>query len=247
MPKQSTDAATTLEIYHQQWTRKPILRELYRRWYARIFGKLRPGGTTLELGSGSGMGKEYCPHLLLGDIVRTRWVDIVLAGEKLPVREGSLSNIIMIDTLHHLHDPVMFLKEACRALSDGGRIIAIEPYTRHFAYVFWRCFHHEPVDLRFNLFAPGAPDKKPFDANQAIPSVIIDKFDLLRPLVPNLTIAHVEYFDLFYYALSGGFSRPNLLPSFLEPIVLLCDRLLLGLCGSYVALRVMLVLQKSAP
>lgn len=247
MPKESKDAPATLEFYHRQWTRKPILKKLYRQWYARIFGKVREGGRILELGSGSGMGREFCPTLLLGDIVPTPWVDIVLAGEHLPVRDGSLSNIIMIDTLHHLHHPVTFLKEASRALSDGGKIIAIEPYARHFSYLFWRCFHHEPVDPCFDLFAPAAADKKPFDANQAIPSLLIDKFALLRSLVPDLTLTHIEHFDLFYYALSGGFSKPNLLPAFLEPLVLLCDRVLLWLCGSYVALRVMLVLQKNSP
>jgi SAM-dependent methyltransferase len=222
------------------------LQKLYRQWYARIFSTVREGGRILELGSGSGMGREYCPQLLLGDIVPTPWVDIVLAGEKLPVKNGSLSNIIMIDTLHHLHHPVMFLKEASRALSNGGKIVAIEPYTRHFSYFFWRCFHHEPVDLRFDLFAPAIPGKRPFDANQAIPSLIIDKFALLRPLVPNLTLKHVEHFDLFAYALTGGFSKPNLLPPFLEPLVQLCDRILLWLCGPYMALRVMLVLQKES-
>lgn len=190
------------------------------------------------------MGKEYCPTLLRGDIVLTPWVDIVLAGEHLPVRDGSLSNIIMIDTLHHLHHPVTFLKEASRALSDGGRVIAVEPHTRHLSYLFWRCFHHEPVDRDVDLLAPGASHKKPFDANQAIPSVLIEKFTLLRSLVPGLRLIHVEYFDLFYYALSGGFSKPKLLPAFLDPLLLLCDRVLLWLGGSYVALRMLLVLQK---
>jgi SAM-dependent methyltransferase len=244
MPERPKDAAATLEFYHQQWTKKPILRKLYCQWYARIFASLRKRGTVLELGSGSGMGKEFHPCLLLGDIVHTRWVDIVLAGEKLPVRDCSLANIIMIDTLHHLNHPVSFLKEASRALSDGGRIVAVEPYTRYFAYFFWRCFHHEPVDLGIDLCAHRSTEKKPFDANQAIPSLIIKEFDRIHPMVPDLAIVRVDYFDLFYYALSGGFSKPNLLPPRLEPLALFCDRVLLRLWGQYLALRIMVVLEK---
>ena len=91
------------------------------------------------------------------------WLDLVLKGEELPLREGSLSDIIMIDTLHHLKDPVRFLKEANRVLTGGGKLIAIEPYAGKLAYYFWNYVHHEPVDITSKLLdaSPDSNDPAP--------------------------------------------------------------------------------------
>ena len=167
--KNVMDAKTKLQLYQATWQRKPILQRIYRQWYTRIFSKINGGGAILELGSGSGMGKEFHQDIILGDLVHNNWLDLVLNGEKLPLSDGSLCDIIMIDTLHHIKNPVMFLKEATRVLAAGGRIIAIEPYAGKPAYYFWNYLHHEPVDLAFDLLGDSPDSNEPFDSNQAIP------------------------------------------------------------------------------
>lgn len=238
------DSTAILSFYHKTWNQKPILQKIYRKWYSRIFRQIKEGGVILELGSGSGMGKEFNQDIILGDIVFNDWLDIALNGEEFPVNAGSLSNIIMIDTLHHLKNPILFLKEASRVLVDGGKIIAIEPYTGKFAYYFWNYLHHEPVDLKFNILKGSPVKQEPFDSNQAIPYLIFKNFDKIKPTVPNFEIIHIEYFDLLYYALSGGFSKPNLVPFFMEDIIMAADKILLRIFRKYISLRMMLVIEK---
>lgn len=240
------EARTKLQRYQATWQRKPILQKIYRRWYAKIFNKIRGGGAVLELGSGSGMGREFRRDTILGDVVFNHWLDLVLDGEQLPLRGGSLSAIIMIDTLHHLRNPVLFLKEANRVLAVGGRIIAIEPYAGKLAYYFWSYLHHEPVKVAFDVLEESPHGKDPFDSNQAIPYLLSKHFHRIKPVVPEISLIDVEFFDLFYYALSGGFSKPNLIPCFLESVFLRIDKLLLSIFGKYLSLRMMLVFEKVA-
>jgi SAM-dependent methyltransferase len=240
------DAATKLQFYHAQWQKKPILQRIYRQWYTRIFENVNGDGALLELGSGSGMGREFRRDIILGDLVFNSWLDLVLDGEKLPLGDESLSDILMIDTLHHLKDPLLFLEDATRVLTTGGRIIAIEPYTGKPAYYFWHYLHHEPVDLTFSLLDTTPEDKEPFDSNQAIPYLLFTQFHQVKSAVPNIQIRKVEFFDLFCYAMSGGFSKPNLVPRFLENFISAIDTILLSIFGRYSALRMMLVLEKVA-
>ena len=42
---------------------------------------------------------------------------------------GSLANIVLFDTLHHLENVRYFLDEALRVLQSGGRVIFMDPYS----------------------------------------------------------------------------------------------------------------------
>jgi hypothetical protein len=76
------DAKTKLPLYQATWQRKPILQKIYRQWYARIVRKINGGGALLELGSGSGMGKEYHHNIILGGVVFNNWLDLVLRNAR---------------------------------------------------------------------------------------------------------------------------------------------------------------------
>jgi hypothetical protein len=64
-----------------------------------------------------------------------------------------------------------------------------------------------------DLFATGAPDpdRDPYDANQAIPILLVRNRERFHRLVPSLQIAEVAWFSFAVYPLSGGFKSWSLL------------------------------------
>ena len=119
----------TLEIQREAWERRPLVRELYEGWYRRIAGELAPGGApTVEIGCGIGTLKESIPEVIATDVVETPWTDQVVDASSLTYGDAELSNLVMVDVLHHLSEPIRFLNEARRVLAPGGRVVMVEPY-----------------------------------------------------------------------------------------------------------------------
>ena len=56
------------EEFRAVWDSKPVLRAVYRDYYARIAEWCRPG-VTLEIGAGSGNLRDELPGVLSSDIV----------------------------------------------------------------------------------------------------------------------------------------------------------------------------------
>ena len=89
-------------------------------------------------------------------------------------------------------------------------------------------------------------DRSPWDANQAIPTLLFRKSpDLLEDAFPQLRIAEVRFRALFAYPLSGGFRRWALLPQGLvQPLVRLEERLMPFL-GPFMAFRLLAVVHRN--
>ena len=94
--------------HREIWRRKPILRTIYGDYYRRILGHCTKG-SIVEIGSGTGNFKDYCPQAISTDIQAVNWIDLVLEAHQLPFGNQVIDNIVMIDTLHHLQVPVLFL------------------------------------------------------------------------------------------------------------------------------------------
>ena len=96
----------------------------------------------------------------------------------------------MIGLLHHLERPIGFLNQAARVLCTGGVLAMIEPGMSPVAYPFYRYLHQEAVDMISDPFTsmPAYPRRDPFDANQAIPTLLFsaDNRQRLRKLVPRI-------------------------------------------------------------
>ena len=145
-------------------------------------------------------------------------IDVVADAHRLPFPGGYFSGVVMLDVLHHLERPIEFLSEASRVLRPGGRLAMIEPAMTPIARRFYQNFHEEPVDMSADPFAPVAidPDRDPFDANQAIPSLLFTSAaarSRLEAVVPSLRVTRVGWLSLFAYPLSGGFQNWSLMPA----------------------------------
>jgi SAM-dependent methyltransferase len=235
-----------LKDHYHIWQQKPVLREIYHDYYQRICA-VATTGLTLEVGGGSGNLKEYLPEVITTDIVTTPWLDISCDAQTLPFRTASFSNIVGMDVLHHIERPIRFLREAQRLLKPGGRLILLEPAITPISWIFYNFFHEEPVILKDDPLADGplTPGRKPFDANQAIPSLLVGKYrQELAQKVSQLSLKNVEYLSLWAYPLSGGFKRWCLVPRSWLRSLLVIEKSLERLLGRVMGFRLLIVLEK---
>lgn len=216
------DAPDNPVAFRKVWERKPALREVYADIYRRMIERTRPG-RILEIGGGSGNFKLYAPDTIATDILPAPWLDAVCDAQRLPFADNSFANIVMVDVLHHVENPLHFLTEARRVLAANGRLIVCEPAITPVSSLFYRLFHPEPVDMAADPLAAGAisADKDPYDSNQAIPTLLVGRFRAaVAQAVPGLTLVNVERFSFLAYPLSGGFRPWSLLPrAFTRPLL----------------------------
>ncbi len=202
--------------HRRAWQGNEALRILYARWYGAIRDQLPPPdlGPRIELGSGPGFAREFIPDMLLTDLVAAPWLDRQMAAETLPDADGSVGALVLFDVLHHLSAPARFFAEASRVLRPGGRIVMCEPHISAVSYPVYRFLHAEDVVLGADPYADHTrPDKDPFEANQAIPTLIFGRGRReFERRFAGLRIRRVRHLSGLSYPASGGFSRQPFLP-----------------------------------
>jgi len=235
-------------IHRAQWERKKAVRLLYRDFHRQLLESC-PEGRVLDIGGGTAHIKEFRPDTMSTDIQLFPGIDVVADAHRLPFRNEFFAGVVMLDVLHHLERPIEFLKEASRVLKPGGRLAMIEPAMTPLARRFYNRFHEEPVDMNADPFAPVAinPDRDPFDANQAIPSLLFATTPARRVVeqtVPSLRVRHVEWQSLFAYPMSGGFQKWSLIPAALVGPMLALEKRMPGPVRELLAFRMMVVLER---
>ncbi len=235
-----------LSEYRKRWNAKPVLRAIYHQYYQIILSKCTPG-TILEIGGGIGNLKEINANVTSIDIQPAPWLDAVADAQALPYQDCSFDNIVMVDVLHHIENPVKFFREASRVLRSKGKLIMLEPAMTPLSKLFYKSFHDEPVDMGQDPYQerPEDPKRHPFDANQAIPTLIfINTPQTFELMFPVLKLAGLHYVGLFAYPLSGGFKAWNLVPKFALDFILTIEDWVLPAIGKYCAFRMLIVIEK---
>ena len=236
-----------LRRHQMVWQEKPVLRMLYGEWYREISGWLQPG-RTLEVGGGTGNLKEFAPSVVCTDIVSVPWLDVVVDAQQLPFTNGIFANIVLFDTLHHLENVRYFFDEALRVLQPGGRVIIMDPYISVCSWPVYQFLHPEPVDFSPDplVLSPTKPGRKPFDANQAIATILFERSSRrFHELYPNLKKLRHHRLAFFAYPLSGGFDHHSFMLAWMVRPVLAFERLL-SVLSRYFAFRILVVLEKGA-
>lgn len=230
------------------WDTKPVLRIVYSDLFRRMAAACVPGNT-LEVGGGTGLGKEFLDDVVSSDVLYSDQLDLVADCHDLPFADASFDNIVMLDVLHHLDSPVLFLREAARVLRNGGRLVMIEPAITPLSLPFYKLLHHEPADMRVDPFGEHRVNagKDPFDGNQAIPALMFRRApQRTARLVPTLHVIADRTISLWSYPLSGGFKPWSLLPAGLAPALLRLEQAVEPLLGRLCGFRMLTVLEKRA-
>jgi SAM-dependent methyltransferase len=235
-----------LSRYRKIWQQKKILRKIYQHWYEEIICDLKQGpGKIIEIGSGTGNFKEYMPNSISSDIEKSSWLDMCFDAHHIPFKKNSVSNIIMIDVLHHLENPLKFLKEAARVLEPGGRLIMNEPYPSFFSSIIYRVFHPEPFLMNIDYFKLQTKKSDPWKSNQAIPYLLFfkQKLKLMKALENKFKIKKINKMSFILYPASGGFENRSLIPNILIPLFFTFEKLLSPF-AKFLAFRCYIVLEK---
>lgn len=233
--------------YRSLWNSKPGLRAVYSDIYQRMLSHAVPG-RILELGGGSGNFKSFMPSVISTDITAAAWLDVVCDAQRLPFKNESFANAVMVDILHHVEYPIEALRELERVLIPGGRAIICEPAITTLSGPFYRLFHPEPVDMSADPIKTGTitAAKDPWDSNQAIPTLLVGRFrDRLAKALPSLTLRSVDWFSFVAYPLSGGFRPWSALPAFIARPLLAAEWRMRKLIGPFAAFRLLAVYQKA--
>ena len=238
-----------LEKHRDIWQSKKILQDIYLYWYKQIRAQCVVSGPSLEIGGGGGNLKESFPNLISSDYTLCPWLDLNLDAHALPFRSETLSNIIVIDVLHHLNRPLAFLEEAQRVLKKNGRLIMLEPCVTLGSSFVYRLLHQEDVDFGVDVFQEDGWEqgdaKNPFDGNMAIPTALfLRNSEQLAARFPDFPVILKNYSDYFVYPLSGGFDHVALIPRSCLPFCREIERLLHPL-GSLLAYRMLVVMENS--
>ena len=248
-PSAGTDRLDQRQVTHRaQWERKKAVRLLYRDFHRQLLDAC-PVGRVLDIGSGTAHIKEFRPDIISADILPFPGIDVVADAHRLPFPDEFFAGVVMLDVLHHLERPIDFLKEASRVLRPGGRLAMMEPAMTTLARKFYNRFHEEPVDMQADPFAMVEinPDRDPFDANQAIPSLLFATEPARRRLeqaVPSLGVRSVDWLSLFAYPMSGGFQKWSLMPAVLVAPTLALERRMPAVIRKHLAFRMMVVLER---
>jgi hypothetical protein len=194
---------------------KAPLRQIYDEWYRAVAGSLPSGDNpVLEIGSGAGFLTDYVENLITSDVLALPNIDRVIdACAGLTFDDASLRGIAMVNTLHHLPDVTVFLREATRCLERGGAVSMVEPWHTRWSRFVYRKLHHEP-------FEPDAPSWRfessgPLSgANGALPWMVFERDrDRFQDEFPELEVSELRLVMPIRYLLSGGVSMRALIPS----------------------------------
>ena len=146
--------------------RRFIVGDVLRRLEVADLGLLgvRPGGRALDVGCGVGrlvarLARRGCPTIGI-DIIRrdlrtalrhfggpeTAVSFIQGDGGRLPFSDASFDFVTCTETLEHVADPALALRELTRVLKPGGRLLVSVPdmLPELFAYHFYESYRHDP-------------------------------------------------------------------------------------------------------
>jgi len=211
--KNTIDNKDTIISHAKTIRNKFILNMIYKDFYQKILSVNLPKGKIVELGSGGGFIKEINPKIVTSDVVHSKNIDKVFKAEKMPFKSSGISAFYLLNTFHHIKNPTKALTEMERCLKKSGKIVMIEPFNSPWARFIYQNFHQE-------LFDPKTRDWKIMgrgrlsSANGAIPWVIFVR-DVAKftKKFPNLKINSIKPHTPFSYLVSGGLSRPQIIPS----------------------------------
>ena len=244
------DSAAASAVHAELIRSKGFLRRLYLRYYGEFAAEAAagPAGPVLEVGAGSGFAEQVLPRLVRLDLRAGSAVDVRASGLELPFGDGTLACVCGLDVLHHLPDPLRFLRECARTLRPKGRLVLVEPFVSPLSRRIYGDLHHEGFDpKRTGWTQPAGGPMSGADAALSWVVLVRDQARL-RAAVPELVVQRVSPHTITLYLLSGGVSMRALAPGCLLPwVAALEDRLPVALHHRLASMMTVVLRRAASP
>ena len=254
MTDKITDVTYNLDLLEGSrlaWERSEGLRFIYGDLYGDVQRNCVEG-SVLEIGSGIAVSREFIQNVYTTDVAKTDYVEQAMSAYAIErVGDACWQNIFAVDVLHHLKQPLQFFESAADALAPGGRIILMEPAATLWGRLFYTLCHHEPIEPKqvqapFNFDANGVDDEF---ANMGMGVGLFrdHRAELATRLSGiGLRVKAVRYRDVFAYPLTGGYSKPQLLPTNALRVLARLEAWIPQCLYQFLGLRMVIVLEKVA-
>lgn len=205
----------------------------YQELYRDVFRTVPDIATkrVLEVGSGTSPLTLFLPNVITSDVLMLEHIDLVFDCHDIAdfsrIPDHSIDVITLTNVLHHLRDPIHFLRSATRKLTKGGELFIVEPYFSVLSYPLFKFLHHEPVTFDISRPVLDVVDGPLSSSNQAIPHMIFfSRPDWLRELDDyyELDEMRIGFFTSLAYMATGGISRRFPVPHWMYRSYLALDR-----------------------
>jgi SAM-dependent methyltransferase len=208
----------------------------------------------VELGAGAGLSREFldCPSLILSDVVKRPWVDIVVDALNPPFENDSLDAVICCHMIHHLASPVRFFSVVRSKLKVGGYLLIQDLHTSLMLRALLRIMRHEGWSYNINVFDEAAIANDPADpwsANCAIPELLFNNEQAFEMKIPGFRFLKNKLNESLLFPLSGGVvakTRIIQFPPNVYKLVQAVDRMLVYIFPNIFAVGRSVVLEKIA-
>lgn len=105
------------------------------------FAQYELRGTVVDIGGGR--NPDYFSYFKKAGDVTIEALDGSMTGidfekDVLPYADGSVDTVVLANVLEHIYDHQFLLKEICRTLKPGGKLVGFVP--------FWIGYHADPRD-----------------------------------------------------------------------------------------------------
>lgn len=230
----------------ESWARKPLLRRVYREFHRRIADQLCDlPAATVEIGSGTGSIRDTIPDCVCTDLFPNPWLDRVENSYRLTFDDTSLANVILFDVFHHLRYPGTALSELHRVLLPGGRLLLFEPRISLLGALVYGPLHPEPIALTRTIEWSAPSDFEPGGHAYYAAQGNATRIFLGRkpPRLPGFRVLRTLQLSALTYVASGGYSKPQLYPESLYPILRSIEQVL-DRFPSLFATRMLVVLER---
>jgi SAM-dependent methyltransferase len=230
------------------WNNKNSLQKVYGKFYELIKQQINLDvkGKIVELGSGVGNLKSKIPEAICTDLFNNPWIDQIENAYNLSFDNEEVSNIILFDVFHHLQYPGEAFNEFYRVLNPKGRVVIFEPDISFLGFIVYGLLHHEPIKLFSKITW-----KAPLTIDPSILNYYAAQGNASRVFRSKKYLQHFKQWKIvdkkrvasISYIMTGGYSKPQMLPEKCFPVLNRLDKYLSFLPNLF-STRFLIVLEK---